>query len=331
MICTIKRADIAAMASVMMLACGSRKGTEQVDVKDMVKVAAIDSVEIAEVINPAVMLVADGRLIVGSFNTDTVFYSYSLPELAPDSRGVAIGQGPGDIYNPMVMGAQLSPDGLVALPYGGRGGMALVDPSTLELTEKMTFPIPADWIFVQNVVWIAPGKYLEQKGNLPLSWAMVGPAGEVVSEAEPTIPDALAAKAGRDLSADMIVRTAVGVASADNGRWAVCYRVFPQIEVFGADGKLIKRELLDLDYDMKIACFVNAKSDSKGFYVNYQSPGGKEYGSAILHFDWDGNLVNAYPVEQKIGAFAVDSHKTGRVYYTTMAGAERIYSFEMSN
>lgn len=321
---------LSVLTAGMLAACGGRR-TNLVSVADVMTMVATDSAEIAEVINPAVMLVADGRLIVGSFNTDTVFYSYSLPELAPEGRGVAIGQGPADIYTPMVMGAQLSPDGLIALPYGGRGGMALVDPSTLEITEKMTFPLPADWMFVQNVVWVAPGKYLEQRGDLPLSWAIVGAGGEVVSEAEPTIPEAVAAKAGRDLSADIIVRTAIGVANAEYGRWAVCYRVFPQIEVFGADGKLIKRELIDLDYDMKSACLVNAKSDNKGFYVNYQSPDGKEYASVILHFDWDGTLVNAYAVEQKIGAFAVDSNKTGRVYFTTIGDAERIYSFAIKD
>lgn len=293
------------------------------------KEVKVDSVMNECLMAPASMVVVGDELLVANFKRDTLVDVFELPNLAYLRSGVVKGEGPDELRHANVISMLKHDYESVSMMNMTGTGVDIIDANMLKPSGKVVYHMPEGWTYVQTCCFSADGRQIMQRGELPMSWAVVDKDGNVECQIDPDVPQAISGEVSDDFS-NMIIKTAHCATPHGKDVIAICYKCAPVVDFYTVAGELKCRVAADYSVgDSPQMWAIGVQPTEDLLYVNYHDPSDAEFSkSTIVAFDWDGNVNESYMVDRVVGAFAVDK-KNGRIYFSSKGDSDCLYWFSV--
>ena len=303
-----------------------RKGAAPEAVFSGPRLLAPDSIAVAQVIKPYAMRVVDGKMIVPSSGTDTIFYVYALPDFRYLYSGVVRGEGPGDLPSPGAIRTGVSADGrrfVADMRSRGLARLYSLQPQGVRWTDTLVYRRGYElWAAMEGGRALLGTKPSFKDPDQYLM-ATCGDSLSVVTDSLKTLTACFRVGGGGSLILNSPVVTALGDAVA------LAYSLVPRIEFYRLDagGKLLRQAAWGdslqthkasdfegpqwfkaLENDPFYYLQVDASGDH--FYAFYRGTTQGQYEqdpfAVVQVFDRQGRPVTAFRINGNYQMFAVD-------------------------
>ena len=268
-------------------------------------------------------------LVMLNHKRDPIFDAFAIPEVEYVSSGISKGEGPEEVANVMPLSLERSTrPGQFTFLTGVPSEIVTIRTPDFKIIDKSRHRMPEGWPGEQNMLIIKGDTVLAQRFSEPLDWIIAEGEGNIVSILDITIPDDIKIMAGDDVWANMVIHSAIGLASPDGSRVAVCPKMYPMVFIFDDKGNKIRT--LTMPYTAQMKNYIlSADCNSDAIYICYHDPADTDYTSSIVvAIDRDGNVGKIYKVPGPAAPMTVDD--TGRyIFYTGSADDNTIYRIKL--
>lgn len=344
---------VAATFALLISACGSSRDPE--DVFDHPLTLQADSLPIGQILSPSRWAVSNGKAVVQSRATDSLFYVYSLPDFRFLYTWGRRGNGPGEFTSAVTIATARD---------GDTGELWLQDYGTQKLLGISTGDLS---IYRRDTCSTHPDKK-NHSDDRPLPGGFIGtkkiPADQqteyfyVRSARDGSVLDSVAlathAEVRRDEKGNIysLSRFCSPRVIARKDRVALVYELFRHVDVYriSPQGKLslvastgetmdpatIERMMADRRSELQkgITGFMATDRYIYTLYIEFQvldwdTRQADIFRRTVYAYDWDGQPAFAYELDKPVSALLVDADDRYLYTYNELTDFEQVYRYPL--
>ena len=309
-------------------ACSQPSGTESViALPEESHVVALDSVDTGVLLNPIDITATGNHLIVANMHKDTIFDVFDLQSLGYLYSDLIYGGGPND----MSRFRWIRPWEENEFYTVGLGIPLITKINVGE--EKMTVTgnqlVQWDRDICQNIYPLEDDQYLIQPGKKEGEWCLYDMSSGEVTDI-PALPFKEDEPEEKNLVKTFQNRTAQVAVHPGKNRIAFFYYKFPYMRLFDFKGQIVKegcvgKKITDPStcYNKEMGYYSKCVYTDSRIVVRYIPEDQQEGTTYFQVWDWDGNLLSRFEVQDMFYLFALSPD--GKTLYAAKIDNDQLF------